>query len=71
MLKVKLKDGSIREINEASSVLDLANVISKRLGKLAVVGEVNGTLVDLAYKLQDNDEVNIITYEDEVGIEVM
>lgn len=32
MLKVKLKDGSVREINEASSVLDLANVISKRLG---------------------------------------
>lgn len=71
MLRVKLKDGSIREINEASNVLDLANVISKRLGKLAVVGEVNGTLVDLAYKLQDNDEVNIITYEDEAGIEVM
>lgn len=32
---------------------------------------MGGTLVDLAYKLQDNDEVNIITYEDEVGIEVM
>lgn len=71
MINVKLKDGSIREIEENSSVLDLAKLISKKLGKSAVVGEVNGTLVDLEYKLKDNDEVNIVTYDDEVGIEVM
>ncbi|MDU4890153.1 MAG: threonine--tRNA ligase [Clostridium sp.] len=71
MLKVKLKDGSVREVMENSSVLDLAGLISKKLLKAAVVGEVNGTLVDLSYKLNNNDEVNIITFEDEVGIEVM
>ena len=71
MINVKLKDGSIREVEENSSVLDLAKLISKKLGKSAVVGEVNGTLVDLDYKLKDNDEVNIVTYEDKAGIEVM
>lgn len=71
MLKVKLKDGSVKEVMENSSVLDLAGLISKKLLKAAVVGEVNGTLVDLSHKLNDNDEVNIITFEDEVGIEVM
>lgn len=71
MLKVKLKDGSVREVMENSSVLDLAGSISKKLLKAAVVGEVNGTLVDLSHKLSNNDEVNIITFEDEVGIEVM
>ena len=71
MLKVKLKDGSVREVMENSSVLDLAGLISKKILKAAVVGEVNGTLVDLSYKLNNNDEVNIITFEDEVGIEVM
>ena len=71
MINVKLKDGSIIEIEENSSVLDLAKLISKKLGKSAVVGEVNGTLVDLDYKLKDNDEVNIVTYEDKAGIEVM
>ncbi len=71
MLKVKLKDGSVREVMENSSVLDLAGLISKKLLKAAVVGEVNGTLVDLSHKLNNNDEVNIITFEDEVGIEVM
>ena len=71
MLKVKLKDGSVKEVMENSSVLDLAGLISKKILKAAVVGEVNGTLVDLSYKLNNNDEVNIITFEDEVGIEVM
>lgn len=71
MIKVKLKDGSIREIKEESNILELASLISKKLAKVAVAGEVNGTLVDLSYKLKDEDEVNILTYDDEVGIEVM
>ncbi|MBE6071879.1 MAG: threonine--tRNA ligase [Clostridium butyricum] len=70
-IKVKLNDGSIREINENLSILDLANSISRNLGKSAIVGEVNGTLVDLSYKLKDNDEVNILTANDEKAIEVL
>ena len=57
MIKVKLKDGSIKEIQEHSSILELADLISKKLAKSAVVGEVNGTLKDLSYKLNDNDDV--------------
>ena len=71
MINVKLKDGSLREVKEDSNVLELANLISKKLAKSAVVGEVNGTIVDLSYKLKDGDEVNVITYNDEVGIKVM
>ena len=44
MIKIKLKDGSIREIDDYSNIYDLANSISKNLAKSAVVGEVNGTL---------------------------
>ena len=71
MINVKLKDGSSREINEGSNIYDLASSISKNLAKVAIVGEVNGTLVDLSYKLKNNDEVNILTYDDERAIEVM
>eukprot|EP00831_Metopus_contortus_P045383 TRINITY_DN36366_c0_g1_i4.p2 TRINITY_DN36366_c0_g1~~TRINITY_DN36366_c0_g1_i4.p2 ORF type:complete len:167 (-),score=33.95 TRINITY_DN36366_c0_g1_i4:34-534(-) len=70
-IKVKLNDGSIREIDDNSSVFDLANSISRNLGKKAVVGEVNKTLVDLSYQLKENDEVNILTYDDEKAVEVM
>lgn len=71
MINVKLKDGSSREIVEGSNIYDLANSISKNLAKVAVIGEVNGTLVDLSYKLKNNDEVNIVTFDDKRAIEVM
>lgn len=71
MINVKLKDGSFREINEGSNIYDLASSISKNLAKVAIIGEVNGTLVDLSYKLKNNDEVNILTYDDERAIDVM
>ena len=70
-IKVKLNDGSIREIDDNSNVFDLANSISRNLGKKAIVGEVNNTLVDLSYKLKDNDEVNILTDDDKKAIEVI
>lgn len=71
MINIRLKDGSIKEIPEDSSIYDLAGLISKNLVKAAIVGEVNGTIVDLSSKLKDNDEVNILTYDDEKAIEVI
>lgn len=70
-IKIKLKDGSIREIDDNSTVFDLAQSISRKLGKSAVVGEVNGKLVDLSTELKDNDEVNILTYDDEKAVDVI
>ena len=70
-IKVKLNDGSLREVEENSSVIDLANLISRNLGKNAIVGEVNNTLVDLSHKLKDNDEVNILTTDNEKAVEVL
>jgi threonyl-tRNA synthetase len=71
MLNIKLKDGSIKEISDGASVYELAASISKNLAKSAVVGEVNGTLVDLRYKLKNDNKVNILTYEDEKAVEVI
>ncbi|ATD54350.1 threonine--tRNA ligase [Clostridium chauvoei] len=70
-IQIRINDGSIREIEENSTVLDLAKSISRNLGKEAVVGEVNKTLVDLDYKLKNNDEVNILTADDEKAVEVI
>ncbi len=71
MISIKLKEGSIKEICDDSNVYDLASSISKNLAKSAIVGEVNGTLVDLSCKLKDNDQVNILTYDDENAVEVI
>lgn len=71
LINIKLKDGSIKEIEDNSTVFDLAQSISMNLGKSALVGEVNGCLVDLNYKLKNNDEVNILSYDSEKAVEVI
>lgn len=71
MINIKLKDGSVKEISDGSSIYELASLISKNLAKSAIVGEVNGTLVDLSHKLKNNDEVNILTYDDDKAVEVI
>lgn len=71
MISVGLKDGSRLELQDNTTVYDLAKSISNSLAKAALVGEVNGKLVDLSYELKDGDQVNIITYKDEKGVEVL
>ena len=71
MISVVLKDGSRLELQDNTTVYDLAKSISNSLAKAALVGEVNGKLVDLSYELKDGDQVNIITYKDEKGVEVL
>ena len=67
MVKITLKDGSVREIEKGSSIFDVAKSISGRLAKEAVVGEVNGEIVDLSFKIEEDVELNILKFDDEKG----
>ncbi|MCK5763064.1 MAG: TGS domain-containing protein, partial [Clostridiales bacterium] len=67
MIKVTLKDGSVREFEKGISLFEIAKSISGRLAKEAIVGEVNGEEVDLSYKLDEDAEVGIFTFNDEEG----
>ncbi len=67
MIKVTLKDGSVREYEKGISLFEIAKSISGRLAKEAIVGEVNGEEVDLSYKLDEDAEVGIFTFNDEEG----
>ena len=42
MIKVELKDGSIIEVEEGKSILDVAKQISQGLARMAMVGKVDG-----------------------------
>lgn len=70
-INIKLKDNSIKEIEENMSIYDLAKSISNKLEKNAIVGRVNEILVDLSYLLKNDDKVEILTYEDEEAIDVL
>ena len=71
MIKVKLMDGSMKEIGERSNGYSLAISISRKLAKEAVAAKVNGKLVDLSHELKENDQVEIITVDSEEGIEII
>lgn len=44
MIKITLADGSVREMEDGSSVLDAAKSISRGLAKEAVAAKVNGEI---------------------------
>ncbi|MGI1660269.1 MAG: threonine--tRNA ligase [Desulfitobacterium sp.] len=71
MVKITLKDGSIREIEAGKSLMELAASISRGLAKAAVAGKVDGKLKDLSFPLQEDAEVEIITADSEEGLEVL
>ena len=70
-MNIRLKDGTMKSVDDNITALDLARVLSNSLPKKAVVAEVNGKLVDLSHKLQENDEVSILTVDDEKSLEVI
>ena len=67
-MKITLKDGSVKEYNEAKSVYDIALDISEGLARAACAGEVNGTVVDLRTMVDCDSELNILTQKDAEGI---
>ena len=66
-MKITLKDGSSKEYESAMSVLDIAKDISEGLARMACAGEVNGKVVDLRTVVDSDVELNILTFNDDLG----
>jgi threonyl-tRNA synthetase len=60
-IKVKLPDGSTKDLKEGATVYDLAALIGAGLAKAAIAGKMDGNLVDLAAPLHDGARVEIVT----------
>ncbi len=70
-MKITLKDGSVKEYNEAKNVYDIALDISEGLARNSCAGEVNGEIVDLRTVIEDDCELNIITNKDEAALPII
>lgn len=70
-MKITLKDGSVKEYDQAKSVFEIAKDISEGLARVACAGEVNGEIVDLRTELAEDCELNIITQNDPEGLRVI
>ena len=62
-MKITLKDGSVKEVQKGISVLELAKEISEGLARNATCGKVNGEVKDLRYELDEDAEVEILTFD--------
>jgi threonyl-tRNA synthetase len=67
MIKVKLKDNSIIEIEKNSTILDVAKKISNSLAKNALAGAIDGKAVDLTTPITADCTLNIFTFDDKEG----
>ena len=67
MLKITLKDGAVREVAEGTSVLDFVKQVSNSLAKKVLVAKVNGKTVDLTYVLNEDCQVDFLTFEEADG----
>jgi threonyl-tRNA synthetase len=71
MASIKLPDGSVKEVADGTTVAQLAEGIGRGLAKAAIVGKVDGSLVDLSHPLTGAHDLQIITERDAEGLYVM
>ncbi|PSJ31548.1 threonyl-tRNA synthetase [Peptostreptococcus russellii] len=70
MIKVELKDGSLLEVEDGSSLFDVAKNISDGFARSVLVGSIDGRLASLNEKLDGDCKVNFFKFEDAEGKEV-
>lgn len=63
MIKITLKDGSIMEVENGTSIMDVAKKISEGLARVATCGTVNSEVKDLRFELNQDCNLTIETFE--------
>lgn len=67
MIKVTLKDGSVKEFPAGISAYEAAKEISMGLARNACAAKINGKNADLRDTLNEDCELEILTFDDEYG----
>ena len=71
MVKVVLKDGSIKEVEQGKLVIEVAKEISPSLAKKSLVGKINGVLVDLKTPINEDCNLELVLIDDQEGLDVL
>ena len=67
MIKVTLKDGSVKDFPAGISAYEAAKEISMGLARNACAAKINGKNADLRDTLNEDCELEILTFDDEYG----
>jgi len=67
MIKVTLKDGSVKEYEKGTKAEDIVASIGSGLLKAAMAARVNGKVVDLGTPLNEDCSLEVMTFDDPEG----
>lgn len=70
-IRVKLKDGQVKSFPAGVTAAEVARVLSPSLAQRALAAKVEGRLVDLATPLTHDATVEIVTFDQEEGKNVL
>ncbi len=71
MPAITLPDGSIRQFDQAVTIMDVANDIGPGLARATLAGEIDGELVDASTVISTDSKLRLITARDPEGLEVI
>ncbi|KAF0151165.1 MAG: threonyl-tRNA synthetase [Ignavibacteria bacterium] len=66
-INIKFPDGSVREFDKGVTPFEVAKSISTRLADEALAAKVNGFMRDLSYKLNNDSELQLFTFDSNEG----
>ena len=69
-IQITLPDGATREVPRGTTAAQIAQQISPRLAKEALVARANGDLVDLSRPLEQDAKISILTAKDPDAVQV-
>lgn len=67
MIKVTLKDGTIKEYEKGTKIEEIVASIGSGLLRVALAAKLNGEVVDLDREINEDCNLEILTFEDEGG----
>lgn len=71
MVAITLPDGSVKEFEGNTTVIEVAQSIGAGLAKATVAGRVDGHLVDACDPIIADAKVEIVTAKDDDGVDII
>jgi threonyl-tRNA synthetase len=71
MIQITLPDGSVRQVEQGTTALQVATSISEGLARNVLAAEVNGNVVDATRPLTEDCTLKLLTWNDENGKSTM
>ena len=67
MIQITLKDGTVKAYENGTTILDIAKDISEGFARVALAGEIDGKVKDLATPITEDCRLNLLTFDSEGG----